>query len=161
MALLVLICSLALVGCDDDGGGDDLEATDLAGRTFTFSAGALNENLANQQATLVFGAAVTEDTLPFTLTIAGNTITGTATVTSIEFMIVAINGSTTGDTSVTIDGDPEDVVFTVGDEFEIDAEIDRQDDADIITFINPDTGDSIDFVFPPGSTGATGSTGDS
>jgi hypothetical protein len=160
MALLALVFSLALVGCDDDGGGgDDLEATDLAGRTFNFPGlGALNPNLANVPATLVFGAAV-GDTLPFTLTVAGNTIRGTATVTSIEFLIVEINGSITAGTFVTINGDPDDVTFTVGDTFEIDADIERRDDADIITFSNPDTGDSIDFEFPPGETGATGSTG--
>lgn len=161
MALLVLVFSLALVGCDDDGGGgEDLEATDLAGRTFNnLDLGVINSNLEGQTGTLAFGAAV-DDTLPFTLTIGANTIRGTATVSSIEFLIAAINGNTTGGTSVTIPGDPNEVTFTVGDTFEVDADIETDGDRQIITFTNPNTDFSQDFTFDtPQDTGATGSTG--
>ena len=162
IAIAGLIFLLSLVGCpDDDGGGDELDdATDLSGRTFNnLDLGVIDTNLEGETGTLEFGPAV-GNTLPFTLTIGNDTIGGTATVATIEFSIVRINGSDTGGTSVIIPGQPEDVEFTVGDTFQVDAEISEDGAQQTITLSNPDTGFSQDFVFDnPDDTGSSGSTG--
>jgi hypothetical protein len=160
IAIAGLIFLLSLVGCpDDDGGGEDVQATDLSGRTFNnLDLGVFDTNLEGQTGTLEFGPAV-GNTLPFTLTIGTDTIAGTATVATIEFLVVRINGSDTGGTAVTIPGEPEDVTITVGDTIQVDAEISTNGEQ-IITLIDPDTGFSQDFVFDnPDDTGSTGSTG--
>jgi len=95
-AILVMILSLAVMGCSDDGGGDDdntvtinaeefgltqQNAAALAGQVFTFPA-TLFDGLAGQTATLTFGPAGTT----FTLVIAdGAPINGTITYASCTF----------------------------------------------------------------------------
>lgn len=165
MAILVLVGSLALVGCDGggDGDGDDLEAADLSGRTFNnLDLGVIDSNLEGQTGTLEFGAA-TNDTVPFTLVIGGDVIEGSARVfidEEFEFTVFEINDDSIVGVDVTIPGDPDDVTFIVGDSFEVDADIDTDGDRQTITLTNPDTGFSQDFVFDsPDDTSSTGSTG--
>jgi uncharacterized protein YaiE (UPF0345 family) len=162
LAIAGLIFLLSLVGCpDDDGGDDDLEVTDLSGRTFNnLALGVIDENLEEQTGTLEFGPAVNE-IVPFELSIGANSIVGTATVSTIEFSISEINEDDTGGAAVTIPGDPDDVTFTVGDTFQVDAEISTDGDEQTITFSNPDTSFSQDFIFDnPNDTDSTGNTGD-
>ena len=81
--ILLMLLILALMGCsDDDDDDDDVTAGDLAGRTFVFAdAGFFDPALTGLSARLVFGTA-TGDTMPFTLTLDGTVLTGTATIGS-------------------------------------------------------------------------------
>jgi hypothetical protein len=137
IAALFLAVSLALIGCgDDDGGGaddDDIaQAQALANQTIAFDAGAIDNRLAGLPAVLAFGSA-DENTLPFALTLAGDSIEGSATVASIEFLpskITDINGASVQ--TVTIRG----VTFGVNILFTIDIRIDPA--TGVITIIGPD-----------------------
>jgi hypothetical protein len=80
--ILLMLLILTLMGCSDDDDDDDVAAGDLAGRTFVFAdAGFFDPALAGLSARLVFGGA-TGNTLPFTLTLDGTVLTGTATIGS-------------------------------------------------------------------------------
>lgn len=156
--VLVMMLSLALVGCsdDDDGGAEDTVAADVAGRTFNFAdCSVIDPGFPAQACTLTFGAAVANDTVPFVLTIGANRLTGNATVASIELLIGAINGVSTAGTSVTIGTR----TVRVGDVLELDAETEESDGTDVITITNPTTGRSAVFTFTGTNTGATGTTG--
>ena len=82
--ILLMLLILALMGCsDDDDDDEDVTAGDLAGRTFVFTdAGFFDPALTGLSARLVFGAATTDNTLPFSLTLDGTVLTGTATIGS-------------------------------------------------------------------------------
>jgi len=166
-AILVMILSLALMGCGDDGqdGGDNLTPQDLAGKTFILPAGFFNPLLTGT-ATITYGPAntIVGDTIPFTITFSNAPdalITGTATVNSIEFEITNIR---VGDPpvevqDVTIGTPPDTVTFAVGDTISIDTNVEIFPDGSIeITWINDD-GDEIVFVFEQGQDTATGTTG--
>lgn len=80
--ILVMLLTLALMGCSSDDDDDDVTAGDLAGRTFVFAdAGFFDPALTGLSARIVFGTA-TGNTLPFTLTLDGTVLTGTATIGS-------------------------------------------------------------------------------
>jgi hypothetical protein len=152
--VLVMVFSLALLGCGDD---DDLTAADLAGRTFNLAdCSVIDPALAGQACTITFGAAA-GNTVPFTLTIGANTITGTATVNTIEFEITAITVGGVAQDSVTIDG----VTFTVGDTFTLDTAKSESGGDVTIVLTNPETGDDATFVFQSGGSTSTGTTGSS
>jgi len=151
MAILVVIVSLAIIGCDGD--DDEANCTDLQGLTFNIPAGTLSA----QAATLVFGQCA-GNTVPFTLTLAdGTVINGTATITSIvgEIEQILVNG--VAQDSVDLGG--ELGVVEVGDTVIIadEVEIEEQDGQTIIRFIRGDL--TITFTFAEGDTGSTGTTG--
>jgi hypothetical protein len=140
--ILLMLLILALMGCsDDDDDDDDVTAGDLAGRTFVFTdAGFFDPALTGLSARLVFGTA-TGDTMPFTLTLDGTVLTGTATIgsplscpaaeaeqpagTAATFpvtitgpggsgLVLNQNGDVCNGTDVSLDGD--DLAFRKGDE---------------------------------------------
>jgi hypothetical protein len=150
-----MVFSLALLGCDDD--DDDLTAADLAGRTFSLAdCSVFDPALAGQACTITFGAAA-GNTVPFTLTIGANIITGTATINTIEFEITAITVNGVAQNSVTINGE----TFTVGDTVTLDTAKSTSGGDVTIVFTNPETGDEATFVFEEGEDESTGSTGSS
>jgi hypothetical protein len=164
-AILVMILSLALMGCGDDGGGggDNLTPEDLAGKTFILPASFFNPLLTGN-ATVTYAADnfIVGDTIPFTVTFedAPNTlITGTATVNSIEFEITNIEVDGVEVQEITIGEPPDTVTFAVGDTITIDTEVQTNPDGSIeITWINED-GDVIVFVFEEGQNTDTGTGG--
>jgi len=166
-AILVMILSLALIGCGDDGqdGGEELTPQDLAGKTFILPASFFDPLLPGT-ATITYGPAIAinGDEIPFTATFSDApdvTITGTATVNSIEFEITRILA---GDPPVeiqeiTIGTEPNTVTFAVGDTINIDTQQETLTNGTfVIVWINED-GDEIVFRFPEGVDTDTGSGG--
>lgn len=144
VAIVALIVPLAILGCDGDGG---LSADDLAEQTFVFDAVVLDPALAGATATLVFGAA-TGNTLPFTLTVDGTIVTGTATVGSLRLVFLVIVQGGTVNT----------FTFVVNNEFNLDTDKSQSGTQITIIFINRDTGAQASFTITEGETGTSSGT---
>jgi hypothetical protein len=165
IAILVVATSLIMLGCPGDDGGEEEQtvegtaeqAQELQGKSLTFNGSLIDPALAGQQVTVAFGNA-TGSTLPFTMTIGDTTLEGTATVSSITFVIlrILVRGVLDPDGEVIING----VRFSVNAPLVFDLQITV--DANGVTTIvitNPRTGASVTFEFERGETGSTGTTG--
>jgi hypothetical protein len=145
MALLVLVCSLALIGCDDDGGDDfeDAQPADLQNRSFTFQDGGFFDIPEGTPFTLTFGSFGNTQTGPFTLTSGTNTAQGTVTVASCTFNVLT-------STFLAVQG-PAAPSQHIADPCEV------NDDGQL-RLTDPDTGDETTSDEPTGATGGTGGT---
>jgi len=162
-AIMVMILSLALMGCGDDGqggGGDDLTPQDLAGKTFNLPASFFVPALPGT-ASVTFAATnfIVDDTIPFTVTFSGapaNTVvTGTATVSSIELEITNITVAGVSVDSVNIG----DQTVEVGDTFNIDTQVETLANGTFVITWTNDDGDEVVFSFAEGEDTSTGTGG--
>lgn len=173
-AILIMVLSLAFMGCGDDHGDDgrrvvveDLAVTDICGRTFILPASFFNPLLTGN-ARVRYGPCdtVVDNTVSFRLTFtdAPNTvINGTAEVNSITLTVTQILVNDVSVNTVSIGEPPNEVTLSAVDPqttFTFDTEIAVNSDGSIeIIWIN-ENGDRIVFVFEsPDDTGATGGTG--
>jgi len=139
IAVLFLAVSLALIGCDGDDDDEDIDeaiadAQAIENQTLVFDAKAIDLRLAGLTAVLSFGDS-NLNTLPFTLELGGNSIEGTATVDSIDFLptrITNVDGAAV--TTISING----VTFGVNILFTIDIVIDIVNGVVVVTITAPD-----------------------
>jgi hypothetical protein len=92
LATLVLLASIALLGCNDS--TDNVTAQDVANRTFTFDSSFIDTDLDGLTTILAFGVPVDEESVPFDLILRDEvpdpneiTLSGTAAIKSIELPI--------------------------------------------------------------------------
>jgi hypothetical protein len=170
IAVLVMAVSLNVLGCsddgdDDDGGEQDITAGELANRSFTIpDAGVIDPAFAGQQAVLAFGDAA-GNLVTFTITGLEDDqnnpvgMAGNAVVASVEFFLTQIVVNEQLADSVIIGGKTFVTSLTTR-AFILDITIELDENGNVIIRIaNPVTGVVVRFVFRPGDTGATGTTG--
>ncbi|MCZ6873973.1 MAG: hypothetical protein O7G88_10665 [bacterium] len=143
LATLVLLASIALLGCDNS--SDNVTAQDVANRTFTFDSSFIDTDLDGLTTILAFGVPVDENSAPFNLTLRDEvpdpneiTLSGTAAIKSIELPIGIIEIR-----QVIL---PDPIVFDVN--------VDDEDDGTLVFIFTNDNGNQLRFEFEEGEMSA-------
>jgi hypothetical protein len=168
IAVLVMVVSLNVLGCGGgDDGGEEIhpEAAQLANRTFLISDAALFDTaMAGQPVVLRFGDD-DQNTVPFSITGLRDdqnnpvAIQGDGVVGSVAFFINTIVVNQDSISSVVIGGKTF-VVNLVTAAFVLDLTVETDANGNLIFhFSNPANGVFFNFLFKPGETSSTGTTG--
>lgn len=136
--VLILLSALVLWGCDDDDNFEDVDASEIAGKTYVFTDARAFE-LPNQPATLSIGLFGTEgrqsDDAPFTLISGTATIAGTLDLNKPTIPI----GSNVTDCNFRIDSSPFDMDgLRPGDTISTECRLTRGDETEL-QITNKDT----------------------